>query len=49
MSYYRKKVYDSHNGASKLNARTGQVVRTVEILEKMIQPTAIQCRSAPAE
>ena len=31
------------------HARTGQVVRTVEILEKMIQHTSIKCRSAPAE
>lgn len=32
MSYYRKKVYDSHNGDSKLNARTGQVVKVLREL-----------------
>ena len=32
MSYYRKKVYDSHNGDSKLNARTGQVVEVLREL-----------------
>ena len=32
MSYYRKKVYDSHNGDSGLNARTGQVVEVLREL-----------------
>ena len=32
MSYYRKKVYDSHNVDSGLNARTGQVVEVLREL-----------------
>lgn len=37
MSYYRKKVYDSHNGDSGLNARTGQVV---EVLRELTEEEA---------